>query len=290
MAMARDQAQLQQQRVRAEQLRQWHHQPPILVLPNAWDAGSAAVFAQLGARAIASTSSGVAAAQGYPDGEHMPRETMIAAIARIAAAAGDRPVTADIEAGYGASVEAKLETIRAVVETGTVGINVEDGAHRSETGTTPLIELAEQVALIQAIRAAAAGWGVPLVINARTDLYLYPTDDEESRFTETVRRGNAYLEAGADCVFPIGASDATTIGNLARAIHGPLNVLAGPHTPTVPELAGLGVARVSVGGGLARVALGAARRAAQELLEHGTFATMSEDALPSGDFRHLFGG
>ena len=287
--MARDQSQLQQQHARAEQLRQWHRQPPILVLPNAWDAGSAAVFAQLGARAVATTSSGVAAALGFPDGEQMPRELMIAAIGRIVAA-GECPVTADIEAGYGAALDAKLNAVRAVVETGAVGINIEDGAGHAAAGTSPLIDLAQQVALIRAIRDASGEWGVPLVINARTDLYLIPSDDEEQRLSETVQRGNAYLQAGADCVFPIGASDAATIGNLVRAIHGPINILAGPHTPTVPELADLGVARISVGGGLTRVALGAARQAARELLERGTFTTMARDALPSGDFRRLFGG
>lgn len=283
---------LQQQQTRVAQLfRQWHHESPILVLPNAWDAASARLFRQVGARAIATTSSGVAVALGYADGERMSRDMAVAAIGRIVAAVGiECPVTADIEAGYGDTVAAKLDTIRAVVETGAVGINVEDSArHTSAGATTPLASLDEQVALIQAIRAAASDWGIPLVINARTDLYLFATEDEEHRFAETVRRGNAYLEAGADCVFPIGASVAAAIGNLARAIHGPVNILAGPHTPSIPELAELGVTRVSVGGGLTRVALGAARRAAQELLEHGTFTSMAQEALPSADFRRLFG-
>lgn len=279
----------QQQQERATQFRQWHQEPPILVLPNAWDAASARLFAQLGFRAVATTSSGIAAALGYPDGEQMGRDAMVAVIARIAAAAEGRPVTADIVAGFGATVEAKLETIRAIVDVGAVGINVEDSIPGSSPGATPLADLAAQVELIQAIRAAATEWGITLVINARTDLYLYPdTFDAEQRFAETVRRGNAYLAAGADCVFPIGASDATTIGNLTRAINGPLNILAGPHTPTVPELADLGVARVSVGGGLTRVALGATRHAAQELLERGTFTSMAHEALPSADFRRMF--
>lgn len=282
---------LQQQHARAEQLRHWHREPPILVLPNAWDAASARLFAQMGARAVATTSSGVAAALGYPDGEQMSRDEMVTAVARIVTAAGERPITADIEAGYGDTIEAKLDAIHAVVEVGAVGINIEDSARHPEAGTaSPLVDLDEQVRLIQAIRTASSDWGIPLVINARTDLYLYATDDEQRRITETARRGNAYLEAGADCVFPIGASDATTIGNLARAIQGPINILAGPHTPSVSALAELGVARVSVGGGLTRVALGAARLAAQELLEHGTFTTMAQDALPSGDFRRLFAG
>jgi 2-methylisocitrate lyase-like PEP mutase family enzyme len=268
----------------AEQLRQWHRQPPILLLPNAWDAASARIFVQLGFRAIATTSSGVAAANGYPDGERMPRALMIETTRRIAAAV-DRPVTADIEAGYGGDMDAKLDTIRQVVEAGAVGVNIEDSL---EHGTPALVSEAAQVELIAAIRAAASGWGVPLVINARTDVYLYNVGDAASRLAEATQRGNAYLAAGADCVFPIGASDADTIAALARDINGPINILASPRTPTIPELASLGVARVSFGGGFTRVALGAVRRAAQEIMEQGTFTSMAQDALPPGDFRSLF--
>lgn len=275
----------QGQRERAEQLRQWHQQQPILLLPNAWDAASARIFARLGFRAIATTSSGVAIANGYPDGEQIPRALMIETTRRIVAAV-DCPVTADIEAGYGDGLDEKLDTIKQVVAAGAVGVNIEDSlAH----GAPALVSQTAQVELIKAIRAAASEWGVPLVINARTDVYLYDAGDAASRLAEATERGNAYLAAGADCVFPIGASDAETIAALARGVNGPINILASPRTPTIPELASLGVARVSFGGGLASVALGAARRAAQELLQQGTFTSMAQDALPSGDFRGLFG-
>jgi 2-methylisocitrate lyase-like PEP mutase family enzyme len=265
----------------AEQLRQWHRQPPILLLPNAWDAASARIFTQLGFRAIATTSSGVAAANGYPDGERMPRALMIETIRRIVAAV-DCPVTADIEAGYGDDMDAKLDTIRQVVDAGAIGVNIEDSL---EHGVPALVSEAAQAQLIAAIRAV---WGVSLVINARTDVYLHDVGDAASRLAEATRRGNAYLAAGADCVFPIGASDADTIAALARGINGPINILASPRTPTISELASLGVARVSFGGGFTRVALGAIRRAAQEILEQGTFTSMARDALPPGDFRSLF--
>ena len=281
-----EQAQQAQQtrQEQAGQLRQWHQQPPILLLPNAWDAASARIFAQLGFRAIATTSSGVAAANGYPDGEQMPRALVIESIQRIVAAA-ERPVTADIEAGYGDDMDTKLDTIRQVVAAGAVGVNIEDSLAR---GAPALVSQTAQVELIAAIRAAAGAWGVPLVINARTDVYLYDAGDAASRLAEATRRGNAYLAAGADCVFPIGVGDADTIGALARGINGPINILASPRTPTIPELASLGVARVSFGGGLTSVALGAARRAAQEILQQGTFTSMAQDALPPGDFRGLF--
>ncbi|MDE3228321.1 MAG: isocitrate lyase/phosphoenolpyruvate mutase family protein [Chloroflexota bacterium] len=275
------------QRARAEQLRQWHQQSPILVLPNAWDAGSARVFERVGFRAVATTSSGVAAANGYHDGERMSRDLMVESVGRIVAAVAC-PVTADIEAGYGDSVAAKLATIQRVVATGAVGVNIEDSTS-GETGAPPLVDVAEQAALIRAIRTTANDeWGVPLVINARVDVYLHDEGDTEQRLAETVRRAIAYREAGADCVFPIGLSDAAAIGELVRAVSCPVNILAGPHTPTIPELAQLGVARISVGGGFARVALGAARRAAEELLQHGTFTSMAQDALPGADFWNLF--
>lgn len=257
----------------------------MLILPNAWDAASARIYAELGFRAVATTSSGIAVSYGYADGEQMSREDMVAAIQRIAAAV-DCPVTADIEMGYGDSVAAKLDTIQQVIAAGAIGINIEDSIKRE---TLALVDVAAQVELIQAIRAAATASGIPLVINARTDVYLYGAGDAEQRFAEAVRRANAYSAAGADCLFPIGVSDATTIGNLVREVGGPINILAGPQTPTIPELASLGVARVSVGGGLARVALGAVHRAAQELLQRGTFDNITRDALPSATFRQLFG-
>lgn len=277
----------QTQQLRAEQLRQWHQQPLILVLPNAWDAASARVFEQAGCRAVATTSSGIAAAYGYPDGEYMSRDLMIEAVRRIVAAVAC-PVTADIEAGYGDTVDAKLDTIRQVVTAGAVGINIEDST-TSGSDAPQLVDVAAQIALIQAIRAAATTeWGVPLVINARVDVYLHGAGDAADRFAEAVRRASAYREAGADCVFPIGLSDATTIAELVRAVDGPLNILASPQTPSIEELARLGVARVSFGGGLARIALGALRRATQEILEQGTFTNMAQDALPAPDFRRLF--
>ena len=171
------QAQQGRQAQRAEQLRQWHRQPPILVLPNAWDAASARIFAQLGFRAIATTSSGVAIANGYPDGEKIPRALMIETTQRIVAAV-DCPVTADIEAGYGDSMDEKLDTIRQVVAAGAVGVNIEDSLAR---GAPALVSVTAQAELIAAIRAAASEWGVPLVINARTDVYLYDAGDAESR-------------------------------------------------------------------------------------------------------------
>jgi 2-methylisocitrate lyase-like PEP mutase family enzyme len=240
-------------RERAELLRALHRPPPILVLANAWDAASAAACARVeGCRALATTSGGVAAAHGYPDGEHIPRDEMIAAVARIVRAV-DVPVTADLEAGYGDATA----TAEAAIEAGAVGLNLEDG----------MGPIHEHVARIQAVRETGERLGVPLVINARTDVFLRGSGDPD----EAVHRANAYLEAGADCAFVIWVEDGETIGRLAARIRGPLNVLARRGTPPVRELERLGVARVSVGSGLFRTALASAEQGARELLEHGTF-------------------
>jgi 2-methylisocitrate lyase-like PEP mutase family enzyme len=280
-----DATRIQTQREQAERLRSWHAGTELLVLPNAWDAGSARLFERMGFRAVATTSSGVAAALGYADGERMSRDEMVAAIGRIARVVAC-PVTADIEAGYGPTLEAKLETIRLVLDAGAVGINIEDS---TQADGHPLTEIAAQQELIRAIRALGEAQGIPLVINARTDVYLHGEGDAEARLAEAARRMKAYREAGADCLFPIIAADAETIGALARAVDGPINILASPRTPTLPELAALGVRRVSFGGGLTRAALGATKRVAEELLTSGTYVRIAEELLPADDWRGLFG-
>lgn len=216
----------------AAALRDLHRGPRLLVLPNAWDVASARAFAACGFPAIATSSSGVAAAHGYPDGEQIPPELMLAAVERIARAV-DVPVTADLEAGYGDPVA----TARAAWDAGVVGLNFEDRSR----------PLDEHVAGIRAIRETA----LPLVLNARTDVYLDGSGSEE----EAIERANAYLAAGADCAFAIGVTDLETIGRLAAAIDGPLNVLAEPESPRLAELEALGVRRVSFGSGLFKAAL-----------------------------------
>jgi 2-methylisocitrate lyase-like PEP mutase family enzyme len=272
------------QKEKAAQFRQWHQQPPLLALPNAWDAASARIFELAGFRAIATTSSGVAAALGYHDGQQMSREMRIEAVARIAHAV-ECPVTADIEAGYGNSIAEVVQMIKAVIATGVVGFNIEDS---SKQGQKALVDPAYQVELIAALRELAAELDVPFVINARVDVFLLAIGEPERRFEEAVRRANAYLQAGADCVYPIGVLPGDVVANLVRAIDGPVNILGGPPMPTLPELERMGVARVSLAGGLMRSALSHLRTVARELLEHGTYASMSTESLSSAEFRSLF--
>lgn len=272
------------QKERAAQFRQLHQGAPLLVLPNVWDAASARIVAQVGFPAIATTSSGVASALGYKDGQHISRDMLIEALARITRVV-ECPVTADIEAGYGNSIDEVLQTVKVVIATGVVGINIEDSLKQQEKA---LVDISYQVELIQALRELASSMDVPFVINARVDVFLLAIGEPESRFEHTVQRANAYLQAGADCIYPIGILERTTIANLVKTIDGPINILGGPPAPTLPELAQLGVARVSLAGGLMRSALGHVRTIARELLEHGTYASMNTEALSGSEFRSLF--
>ena len=269
-----------EQAAKAERLRELHSGPRILVLPNAWDVASAKVFARhASCQAIATTSAGVAASLGYPDGEHVPREEMLEAVGRIASAVAV-PVTADLEAGYGDAAG----TARAAVAAGAVGLNIEDGrGGRSER----LVAVGRQTAEIAAIRASGEESGVRLVVNARTDVFLREVGDPSGRLARAVERANAYLAAGADCAFVPGVADAELIERLVEAIDGPLNVLAGAGTPPVVELERLGVARVSVGSRPMRATLALARRMSAELLERGGYA-FAEDALSFGELAALF--
>lgn len=243
-----------------------HTDPAILALPNAWDVASAMILAEAGFPAIASTSAGVAFCRGYRDGEQIPREEMIAEIAMMAERVAI-PVTADLEAGYGARPEDVAETVRQAIDAGAVGCNIEDS---TKEGDSPLFVFALGVERIQAGREAADAAGIPFVINARTDGFIRFRASAEV-LDDAIRRANAYYEAGARSLFIPGVADGQTIGRLARDIAGPINILAGPKTPPLRELEGLGVARVSVGGGMARAAYTATRQAAEELRDAGSF-------------------
>ncbi|GAB3802601.1 isocitrate lyase/PEP mutase family protein [Micromonospora zhanjiangensis] len=268
------------QRTRAELFRSLHTAGSPLVLVNAWDAASARIVAAAGARAIATTSAGVAWSLGAPDGDALGRDAAVEVVGRVAAAV-DLPVTADIEAGYGSTPAEVAETVRAVLAAGAVGVNVED-ARYDGAGGSPLRDVAEQGERLAAIRAAADAAGVPLYVNARIDTFLRGVGG----VPETVERATAYLAAGADGVFVPGVVDPETVAALASAVAAPLNILAGPGAPPVPELARLGVARVSLGSAVAEAAYGLARRAAREALTEGTYTALG-DALDYGTLNAL---
>jgi 2-methylisocitrate lyase-like PEP mutase family enzyme len=261
---------IQNQKLKAETFRKLHRAARILVLPNTWDVASSRIVEDAGFEAIATSSAGVAFSLGYPDGQRISRSEMMAAVARIAHAV-KIPVTADSEAGYGDRPKDAAQTATAVIEAGAVGMNLED----SRDAAHPLIDLTLAVEKIKAVREAASAAGVPIVLNARTDVYLAEVGKPESRYDETIRRLSAYRDAGADCLFAPGVRDKSTIERLVSDLKWPLNVLAGPGFPSVPELQKLGVARVSLGSGPMRATLGLLSRLAKELKASGTYEAMN---------------
>jgi 2-methylisocitrate lyase-like PEP mutase family enzyme len=248
---------------KATAFRALHSAAKILLLPNIWDVASARTIEAAGFSAIATTSAGIAFSLGYPDGERISRETMLQAVARIAAAV-KVPVTADIEAGYGNRPEDAAQTAREVIGAGAVGMNLEDGTHDAQH---PLLDLSLQLEKIRAVREASA----EVVLNARTDVYLLPVGDPRAAYDLALQRLSAFRDAGADCVFLPGLADPAIIGRMAADLNFPLNILAGPGSPSLPELKSLGVARVSLGSALARATLGLVRRVAEELKSAGTY-------------------
>ena len=261
-----------------------HTESPILVLPNAWDAASALVLQDVGAQAVGTTSGGVAYTLGLPDGEAITRDAMLEAVARIAGCLSI-PVTADVEAGYGPNPEDVGATVRGVIDAGGVGVNLEDSVKTAEG--VSLREVDDMAARIRAAKDAADKAGIPLVINARTDVFLFGIGERDSRPGHAIERANAYREAGASSLFVPGIKNADVIAQLVEGINGPVNILAQPGSPTVPELDRLGVARVSIGTGLAHSALGHTRRAAKELLESGTYDAMFQGSPTYQDINAL---
>lgn len=256
----------------------------LLILPNAWDAASARLFESTGFRAVGTTSAGIAFSLGLPDGERLQREAMLARVAEIARRV-TVPVSADLEAGYGGTSEEVGETVRRTIEAGVVGINLEDGDPGRDGA---LIEVAVQTERLRAARETARTTGVPVFLNARTDVFWRGVREPEEGFEEVVRRASAYRTAGADGIFVPGVAEGTIIAELARRVGLPLNVLAAPGLPPVPELRRLGVARVSLGSGPIRAALGLLRRLSRELLTSGTYGSLLDEALSYGEATALF--
>jgi 2-methylisocitrate lyase-like PEP mutase family enzyme len=275
---------VERQKARADALRAMHRGPHILLLPNAWDVASARVFEEVGFTATATSSAAIAFALGYPDGQRISREEMLAAVARIAAAV-KTPLTADVEAGYGDRPEDAARTTRGVIDAGAVGMNLEDG---TDDGPHGLLDLPLQLEKVAAVREAARTAGVPIVLNARTDVYLRQVGPPEKRYDLAVRRLEAFRNGGADCVFVPGLREAEVIGRLVADLQCPVNILAGPGCASVPELEKLGVARVSLGSGPMRTTLGLLRRMGEELRRTGTYRTM-EGAPSHAEVNRMLG-
>ena len=257
-----------------------HHDPKLLVLPNIWDPLGARLLEGLGYPAVATASAAVAYSLGYDDGQKIRFDTMLDVIERIASAV-EVPMTADIESGYAERPQEVVENIRRVMQAGAVGINFEDSAF--EGGHLRPIDI--QCERIRAIRNIAEEEGIPLVINARIDVFMRSGEISE-KITETIARGKAYLEAGADCLYPIGPGDIETLKTIREETKAPINVYASKAAASMKELEAIGISRLSLGPGLIRASLTTMRNVAQELLDYGSYDSFSaEDIMTSDEIR-----
>jgi len=273
---------LKSQRERAEDFRALHHGKRILILPNGWDVPSARVFEDAGFPAVATSSAGMLVCLGYPDGEVIGRDEFVSAVGRIAGVLSV-PLSADVVAGFGKTTKEVLVTVKAILKTGAVGINIEDFTH----ATKKLYPIERQVENVKAIRKLGETTGIPLVINARTDALRFAEGDEGARLKEAVRRATAYRDAGADCVYPMGLVDADSITNFVKALDFPINVMVRKSLPPISELQRLGVARVSFGPSPSYAAMGLLKRAAKEVLEKGTYENLIEGAITFDELNAL---
>src|SRR5215468_2481918 len=262
---------------RARTFRRLHAGPDVLVLANAWDTASARLIENLGAKAIATTSAGVAWVHGYPDGSALPIERLVDTVTAIARVIS-MPLTADIEDGYSDDPDEAAANVARVVRAGAVGINIEDGTREPELLGTK----------IERAKRAAAELGVDLFVNARTDVYLRQLATGEAALRESVTRGRAYRAAGCDSLFVPGVIDPRDIRTLVEAVELPLNVLAWPGLPALGALQGLGVRRLSAGASIALAGWARVRAAATAFLSEGHVPAPSEPAMTSRDLNGMF--
>jgi 2-methylisocitrate lyase-like PEP mutase family enzyme len=249
----------------------------MLVLPNAWDAGSARLIETCGAPAIATTSAGLAWSHGYADGNFLPARVLATAIAEIARVISV-PLSVDFEAGYSSDARAVGEAVRPVLDAGAVGINLEDGSDSPDL----------LCAKIEAVKSAARRTGVDLFVNARTDVYLKRLVPTERAEAETLARGKQYLAAGADGFFVPALAEPASIRAIVAAVPLPLNLLVVPGLAPVAELQSLGVRRLSAGSAIAQSAYGLAKRAALEMLKEGHCDLLQQPSLTHPELNALF--
>jgi 2-methylisocitrate lyase-like PEP mutase family enzyme len=268
------------QKEQAETFLRYHHDKELLVLLNSWDIGSSKLIEACGYKAIATTSMGIAASLGHPDCQVVDLSDMIQVMTGIVQAV-HVPVTVDIEAGYGNNVDEIIASVKKIVATGIVGINIEDSIDLNPE----LVDETEFCERISAIRALSDSLGFHLVINARTDAFYTSSGSPREKLSESIRRGNKYREAGADCIFVQPVWERGTISTLVKEINAPINILSNPAIgaglpPSVRELQDLGVARLSLGSSLMKATLALIKKVADELSEKGTYGILFDTLAP----------
>ena len=267
---------------KAEEFRALHHGKAVLVLPNAWDVPSARVFEDEGFPAVATSSAGMLVSLGYPDGEDIPSAEFVSAVRRIAKTLGV-PLSVDVVGGFGETPEGVAKSVRAVVSAGAAGINIEDFVH----STKKLLPLKNQEDRLRALVRLREDVRVPFVINARTDALRYAPGDNDEKLEEAIRRARAFRDIGADCVYPMGLVDPSSISRFVKAVDFPTNVMVRKGLPPVPELKRLGVARVSFGPSASYAAMGLLRRASREVREKGTYEALTDGAISFDELNAL---
>jgi 2-methylisocitrate lyase-like PEP mutase family enzyme len=271
------------QKEKAELFLKYHHDKQILVLLNSWDTGSSKLIAASGYKAVATTSMGIAASLGYPDSQVIQLSEMIEVITGIVNGV-QVPVTVDIEAGYGNNLNEIIDSVKKIIATGIVGINIEDSIDLNPV----LIDETEFCERISAIRQLSDSLGFHLVINARTDSFYVSSGSAREKLSESIKRGNKYREAGADCIFVQPVWEKEMISTLVKEINAPINILANPTIGaglplSVSELQDLGVARLSLGSSLMKATLALIKKVADELTEKGTYNILLEALTPIPD-------
>lgn len=263
----------------ATSFKRLHKGPELLVLANAWDAGSARLIESLGGRAAATTSAGLAWSLGYPDGEALPVPLLVAAVAGISRVI-DVPLTVDLEGGYADDPATVGETVARIIDVGAIGINIEDGA-----GSPDLL-----CAKIAQAKQAGTRLGIDLFVNARTDVYLRGLVSKSARVAETLARAERYRAAGADGIFVPGLAAPADIRQIATATVLPLNVMATAGLPPAPELAGLGVRRLSAGSAIAQGIWSRTASLVGAFLHDGRSERLTEDSMSYGKINELVAG
>jgi len=274
------------QEVQANNFFTFHQSSEILILPNAWDVVSAKIFEIEGFKAIGTTSAGIAATLGYADGQKMSLSENLDVVRRIVNCT-DVPISADIESGYATTIEGAVQCAKSVTDAGAVGLNLEDGTGDPDV---PLISPSLQCEKIAAINQMSTAYSNPLFINARTDVFL--VGDDARALNKAVDRGNAYQEAGADCIFipDVGNLDKNSIQTLAQEIAAPINIIAGETTPPIAALQDMGVDRVSLGPRPMRAVLSLLREIARELRMSGTYELMMKSSISYSEVNQWFTG
>lgn len=268
----------------AKAFHKMHHSSNILILPNAWDAGSAVIFEKEGYEAVGTTSAGISYSLGVSDGEFITIDDVLDTVKKIQKRISI-PLSVDCERGYGKTNEEIVKNIKAIIQAGAVGINIEDGL----SSTCELTNMDEQCQIITDICTLKDELNINFVINARTDAFwLKIAKTKEEQLALSIERANRYLKAGADCVFVPGVLTKEDIETLVRHIQGPLNIIATPTSPNIRELQELGVSRVSLGSGPVRASLAVIKNIAHEIKEKGTFHNMYTTSIAYDKANFLF--